>query len=128
MSLFWVEVESSYPFFSKCSVHLKGMEDDEEDVVDMSKAANNNNVTVVSFTCNSNKVIKTEVGFREFEQEMETLWQGPLAKQYKRYIFGDKSIVSKVEATSFEVEVGRKKKENMCILPILFITMQQSIQ
>jgi hypothetical protein len=86
------------------------MENSSEDEVRFIEEENNVNVTQVMITANSNVYIQTKERFRDFKADMNKLFKGPLAKEYKAYLFGSKAVVSAVEANSFGVEVGKKQQ------------------
>lgn len=85
------------------------MEEHSTDEVDVSKVSANYNVTAVALTCNTNMYINTQQRYNDFIKDMKTLFFGPLSKDYRVYLFGPKTLVRKVEATHFGIEVGHKQ-------------------
>jgi len=81
--------------------------EEEEDRIIISGALDALNTTVLSLQCNANFALYTQEQLNDFTEEMKTLFFEDM-QPYKRFVFGDKFLVPKVEYTGLEVDTGPK--------------------
>ena len=73
------------------------------------ESENDLNVTQIFVMANSNIPIYTDVHFQDFRANCLRLFKGPLATEYRKFIFGSTSIAPKVQASQYGVEIGSKQ-------------------